>query len=198
MNTAIRQNKKHQIPAGRSFEVELWSDIRNDDKEALSKLFCLYYEYLYSYGYKIKPCEEFVKDCIQEIFLTIWNSRQTINQAESVKSYLFSSMRRTIFRKIRQQNARQKRNMNYLNLSADELLNVEELMIRFETQQEHKKKLIEAIQLLGKKQKEAVYLKYYEGLTGNEIADIMGIKRQSVNNHISEGVQKLQRFVQYR
>lgn len=196
MNAKIKKLwPQEQVSGSIDYETKLWADIRNDEKQALAKLFCKYYEYLYNYGYKIVPGEEFIKDCIQDLFLTIWKSRKTINSADSVKSYLFISMRRTIFRKLRKQKARKIRNKKYLDVSFEDLFNMEDLMIHLETQNEHKKKLIVAIDSLGKKQKEAIYLKFYEGFSSNEIAAIMGIKRQSVYNHISEGVQKLKEFI---
>lgn len=196
MNAKIKKLwPQETVPGSIDNEMKLWTDIRNDEKQALAKLFCRYYEYLYNYGYKIVHSEEFIKDCIQDLFFTIWKSRKTINSADSVKSYLFISMRRTIFRKLRKQKARQIRNKKYLDVSFDDMFNIEEMMIHLETRNEHEKKLIIAFDSLGKKQKEAIYLKFYEGFSSNEIAAIMGIKRQSVYNHISEGVQKLKEFI---
>lgn len=186
---------QEQVSGGIDYETKLWTDIRNDEKQALATLFRKYYDYLYNYGYKIVPDEQFIKDCIQDLFLSIWKSRKTINSADSVKSYLFISLRRTIFRKLRKQKARKIRNKRYLDVSFEDMFNIEEMMIHLETQNEHQKKLIIAIDSLGKKQKEAIYLKFYEGFSSNEIATIMGIKRQSVYNHISEGVQKLKEFI---
>jgi RNA polymerase sigma-70 factor (ECF subfamily) len=78
----------------------LWLALMGGDQEGLSELFCTSYPMLFNYGYKIVPHEAFVKDAIQELFLTLWEKRGAINKAESVKAYLFSSLRRIILRRL--------------------------------------------------------------------------------------------------
>ena len=174
---------------------KLWSDIRAGKSESLSKLFCFSYSWLFSYGYKIIPKEAFVKDAIQELFLILWKKRETINDAISVKSYLFSSLRRIIFRRLQKKRSRMKRNHDYKKHRFKEIYNIEELMIHFETDRHQKSQLADAIQSLSKRQKEAIYLKFYNGLSNNEIAQVMEINKQSVYNHVSKAINKMQEFI---
>jgi RNA polymerase sigma factor (sigma-70 family) len=176
-------------------ENDLWLDIIDGNEHALADLFRLYYSRLYNYGMKIVTNQEFIKDCIQELFLTLWDSKNSINDAYSVKSYLFSSLRRTIFRKLKKNRATYERNKKYVENHFTEPLNVEQLIVHFEVEQESKKQLRKAIDHLGGRQKEAIYLKYYDGLSNAEIADVMGINRQSVYNHVSGAIQRLQQFI---
>ncbi|MCC5908611.1 MAG: sigma-70 family RNA polymerase sigma factor [Balneolaceae bacterium] len=181
----------------KSYQCEdlLWIDIQNGNEEALADLFLLYYDQLFNYGIKIIGNTEFIKDCIQELFLTIWDRRNYINEAYSVKSYLLSSLRRTVFRKLKKSRAIYDRNQKYAESFSQEVLNVEELMVYFEVKKEKKIKLEKAITQLGGRQKEVIYLKFYDGLSNAEIADVMGINRQSVYNHVSGAIQSLQEFI---
>jgi RNA polymerase sigma factor (sigma-70 family) len=52
-----------------------------------------------------------------------------------------------------------------------------------------------ALQSLSKRQKESVYLKFYDGLSNTEIAEVMGVNIQSVYNHVSEAIGEMQEFV---
>jgi RNA polymerase sigma factor (sigma-70 family) len=54
---------------------------------------------------------------------------------------------------------------------------------------------MEALLSLTHRQKEAVYLKFYNGLTNDEISEVMQVNKQSVYNHISKAIQKMQGFV---
>lgn len=175
---------------------QLWSGIRKGDENALSKLFCMYYNFLFNYGYKIIPRHDLVKDSIQELFLTLWKRRDHIEEAYSVRSYLFHSLRRILLRNITRQKNRSTRNEVYVDNSFEEVYNTEELMIHFETKQDQKEKLKKALQSLSKRQKEAIFLKFYEGLSNTEIATVMDINQQSVYNHVSKAIGNLQEFVQ--
>lgn len=174
---------------------ELWSELQAGNKEAISKLFCLYYSNLYNYGYNIIPRRELVRDCIQELFLTIWKKRDGITEPNSVKAYLISSYRRIIFRKLKRLRNRKKRNQVYTDNFFEEPFNVEDLIVHFETEKELKEKLKKAINSLSKRQRESIYLKYYQGLSTDEISLVMDVNKQSVYNHVSEAIANMQNYI---
>lgn len=180
---------------GNERDTLLWRKIRSGDDEALAELFRNYYNTLYSYGIGIVSNDYFIKDCIQELFLTLWDRRAYLNDAYSVRSYLLSSTRRIIFRKMRQKRGMYERNRKYIDNYAPEGPSFEEMIIQSESEQEARKKLTRALRHLGRRQKEAINLKYYSGFSNSEIADIMGINNQSVYNYVSGALQRLQKHV---
>jgi RNA polymerase sigma-70 factor (ECF subfamily) len=97
----------------------------------------------------------------------------------------------------RQNNARAKRQQNYAEYSIDGLLNIEEVNIRGETDKIKKRALKNAVKRLSDRQREVVYLKFYEGFTNDEIAGVMEIKKQSVYNLIFESLRKLEEYLNY-
>lgn len=176
-------------------EEELWSDIRWGDQDALARLFCLNYSLLFNYGYKMVANEALVKDSIQDLFFTIWRRHSFLNDAYSVKAYLIHSLRRILIRSLKKQQNRSDRNKAYTDIFSEDIYNMEDLMIHFEVEREQKVKLEEAIESLNKRQKEAIFLKYYGGASNDEIAQIMGINTQSVYNHISKAINNMRVFV---
>ena len=195
MLAKITKPKQWNSDSSESWE-KLWLKSINGDRNALSKLYCYSYSDLYKYGYKIYPDNALVKDGIQELFLNIWGNRNSLSQANSVKSYLFSSLRRVLLRRLQKNRNQAVRNRTYEQNSFEQIFNCEELLIHFETEHYKKQKLMEALRLLTKRQKEAVYLKFYSGLSNNEISKIMDLNKQSVYNHISKAINRMQEFVQ--
>ncbi len=173
----------------------LWSEIQSGNQESLSKIFCYTYSQLFNYGYKIVQDEALIKDCIQELFLNLWHKRDRVSEANSVRFYLISSLRRVIFRRLNKQRNMAKRNYEYTHDAFSEIYNIEQLLIHFETENEKKQKLQEALLSLSSRQKEAVYLKFFNGLSNDEISEVMQVNKQSVYNHISKAIQKMQDFV---
>ena len=71
----ILSNEKTAALIQNEHDIHLWEQLRNGNKAALSELFELYFSQLYNYGRKICLDEEQVKDCIQDLFLEIWNQK---------------------------------------------------------------------------------------------------------------------------
>lgn len=176
-------------------ESKLWSELLQGKRQALACLFHLYHKTLFTYGFRIISNEEFVEDCIQELFLTIWEKHDAISQAKSVKAYLFISMRRTIFKNLRKQKNQQNRNIKYAEERVNQSINIEDLLIEIESRKEYQKKLEEALNSLSKRGREVIYLKYFNGMSNSEIASLMNIRRQSVYNHVSEAISEMQQLV---
>jgi len=179
--------KKDLLEDGR-----LWNRMQKGERTALSSLFHKYYPLLLNYGMKLLPDEDLAKDSIQELFLSLWEQRKNLSDTKYVRSYLLSAYRRRVYKLANQQGNREKREKEYFEDSFTEMLNEEEVIIGAELRNEQKQIIKDAINQLGKRQKEAVYLKFFNGLTNDEISRVMGIHVQSVYNHISRALQTLQ------
>lgn len=173
----------------------LWEQLRGGSKRALSQLFKIFYPRLFDYGTKLVKDREIAKDSIQEVFINLWVYRNSLKAVNSVTAYLISSIRRTVIRKARETREAQKRQRNIRSHMFKDAINVEEMIILFEVEEEMKKQLKQAIRELTARQKEAVYLKYYEGLSHEEISGIMGINLQSVYNLTTEAIKQLKNFI---
>lgn len=178
--------------ANTSTDSQLWQQLRNGSELALGKLIKKYFNLLQNYGYKFIRNEDFVKDCVQEVFVEIWTRRNTISQPESVRAYLLSSVRKKILR----ESVRQKMNQGNELIDIENDLNFVEFspelqIIEQEHTQENIKKITNLLNSLPKRQREAVYLRYYQNLERDEIAEIMGINSQSVSNLLQVAFQTI-------
>jgi len=163
------QNNKHSISA-----KQYWLLLKNGDADALESLYKLYSNALYNYGSKFSIDKDLIKESIQELFVNIWTRREFIGHPANVKNYLFKSFRLSIFKKTTQL----RKNQEYQETEDypfSVTLNIEDVIIEGETKDELKKKLEFALQRLTDKQKEAIFLKFYESLSYDEIAEVMGI-----------------------
>lgn len=79
---------------------ELWEQFVAGDKSAFSILYKHYVSDLYLFGLRLSQNQELVKDAIQELFVSLWNKRETLPQVTNVKSYLITSLRNKVLRKI--------------------------------------------------------------------------------------------------
>lgn len=177
-------------------DTDLWKSLCHGEKGALAELFRLYYTPLFDYGIKIISNEDQVKDAIQELFLKLWKKHNSLVIPDSVKAYLLVSIRRILLRSIKRERNRYERNRKYIDNVFAVSFSKEDPMIRYEIAEEKKEQLVQAINQLNSRQKETLFLRYYHGLTNQEIADVMNINHQSVKNNLYRALKNLKGIVE--
>lgn len=178
--------------------LQCWDELRGGSREALNKLFRNYYSLLNDYGSRFTANKEVVKDGIQKLFLRLWKRHERLSKAESVESYLLISLRRILLRKLKSQRKRYERNKIYLDNQFSESFVLEDIAIKGGLGRGKKIKLLKAINSLNGRQKEALFLRYYNGLVNKEIAKVMGINIQSVRNHLYRAIKSLRTILDDR
>lgn len=161
----------------------LWQQLQKGSELALGKLISRYFNPLLNYGHKFVRDEAFVKDCVQEVFIEIWNRRDRISTPDSVRAYLLSSVRRRVLREgYRQQINRDDEPTDLENDGNLAEFSPEWTVIEQESLAETTHRIADALAKLPKRQWEVIYLRYYQNLERDEIAAIMHVNPQSVSN----------------
>lgn len=133
---------------------------------------------------------ERARDCIQDVFVDIWLYRDTLTEVGSVKAYLLSCVRKRIARlHERDRVFRQTSTLDEVTFLLD--FTVEDRLIADEETAAKVGQLNRLINALPARQKEALYLRYHQGLTVEQIAELMAINYQSVVNLIYKAIQQL-------
>src|SRR5579871_1752414 len=161
----------HRLPLGHAKEdILLWESFRNGDRDAFASLFRRHYEALFRYGSKFIDNTSQLEDCIQELFVELWQSNSRAPVA-SVRAYLLKSLKYKILKTYR-------RRRDLVPLSdeqGDFEWSHEDHLISGEQSAENNRKVLSALDRLSNRQKEIVYLKYFQNLSYEEISDIMNI-----------------------
>ena len=159
-------------------EIEIWSDFKQGSDSALSYIYRKYVDQLFNYGCQIINQEEFVQDCIQDLFMDIIRNRENLGNVSSIKYYLFTSLRRKIFRKLKKEKNHLKEEISQKNEIRFEMISSPEAKMIDEQLTIEKSRLIEiACQKLTEKKREAILLYFYEGFSYKQVAEIMGMRK---------------------
>ena len=171
-------------------DFEIWQNIKAGDKQSLSIAYDKYIDDLISYGSRYSRDTSLVEDCLHDLFVYVWKNRENLSDTDSIKNYLMVSLRRSIIRKGNKLSKSQNDITDYEYKFSSEL-SIEEMIVNGEISRENALKLKSAFQNLSDRQREAVYLKYYEEKDYDEICTILDISYQSVRNLVSSGIKRL-------
>ena len=179
----------HHFPP--QHETLLWQALQQGDEQALKTLYDRYRDPLYQYAVKITGNAEVALGELQNLFVQLWQSRHKLSEARSVKAYLFISLRRLLFHQMQRERRYKFQMQQWTVLGTDITFSPEEILIFDERAQLKKEYVAQLLNTLTPRQREIIYLKYYEGLSLQEIADTLTINYQSVVNHLNRAFLKL-------
>lgn len=171
--------------------VELWKQFLDGNEDSFSLLMRIFTRPMFQYGIRINNNDAFIEDCIQNIFCDLWNRRSFLKPTEAVKFYLFKCLRNRIFRDYPKWDKHEKIDSDY---SFEVTFDIQTDIIRQEVSEETTKKLKEILDRLSKRQREIIYLRFYEGLSQDKIAEIMEMNVQSVYNLLHESIARLRKY----
>lgn len=152
------------------------------NEDCFSQLVGDYYHVLFNFGLTFCPDEDLLKDTIQDLFLSIWE-KGNLPEIKSAKNYLLKSLRNNLYRSMRKRKLSSFDEVDELDL-LNQQSSIEDIIISDELAFQSSRELEASIARLSAKQKEVVFLKYYQGLSNDEIAEILAVNKQSVANAI--------------
>ena len=171
--------------------IMLWESFRKGDKEAFAALFREHYGTLYRFGNKFTTDTELLEDSIQELFIELWQAK-TQAPVLSVKAYLLKSLKYKLLKAFRKNG---KTLPIYDNGDIPFELSHETFLISQQESDEKKRQVIRALERLSHRQKEIIYLKYYQNLSYEEVSDIMSINYQVARNLLYQAIKSLKNML---
>ena len=171
---------------------KLWNKLKAGDEKSFSLLFEKYYGDLISYGNSFYRFPERVQDCVQDVFADVWLYRESLQEPNVVKAYLLSSVRKRIARLYERDHIfRKTTTTDSIEFLFD--FSIEKELIDDEETAENVFYLNKLLNDLPPRQKEALFLRYNQGLGVEEIAEMLDVNYQSAKNLLHRGLFKLRK-----
>jgi RNA polymerase sigma factor (sigma-70 family) len=108
---------------------------------------------------------------------------------QKIKAYFFTALRRQVLNQLRNLHLRELQIGSLPRPDID--FSPEEIVVRNEEYERLQSKIAALLNELPRRQKEVIYLRYFEEMEYTQIAEIMGIHYQSVLNLTQKALQKL-------
>lgn len=173
----------------RNSDQIIWENFLCGDDEAYTYIYREYSQALYAYGMHFTSDKGLVEDCIQDVFIKIFQNRRHLQSTDNIKLYLFSALKNKLFNIFR-------KDIKYSQIDSLEPVfaaeyTIEDEIIENEREQFLNEKMIRMLEVLSPRQKEIIYYRFVEGLSYEEICQIMDMNYQSTQNLIQRSLKKL-------
>jgi RNA polymerase sigma factor (sigma-70 family) len=165
-------------------EVQVWDQFRSGDQSAFSTLYQHFVQPLYAYSLGVTNDKELIKDCLHDLFVELWRNHATLGPTTSVKFYLMASIKRKLIRHMETSLKHMNHHSNYMRDFVEEEMSQESLLVKYEDEVMANKRLKECMNMLSKRQREAISLRFFHNMDTDQISNSMRINPQSVYNLI--------------
>lgn len=177
-----------KLPADKKIQT-LASGVRESNRQSFNRLFRALYPQLVTFVYQYTHDKDTASDVVQDVFTDLWQMRERIDPAKSIKAFLYKSVKNRALNQIR----------DYSKKTT--FLDTKKIYVKQDTgmpnsdnYKQLSEKIDEWITLLPDRQREAFELSRFEGLDHEEIAEVMAVSENTVNNHIVSALKKLRAY----
>lgn len=167
---------------------DLISFLKNDNRDTFEAIYDGFADSLYRYVYKRVNIKEISEEIVQEIFVSLWNKRKSLEIQTSLEAYLFGAAKFRILTYIRSERVRKEYAENFALFNSFELDNSTEEMINLKDLQNT---IDDSIKELPEKCRTVFRLSRMEHEPIAKIAESMNISRRTVENYLSRAMKHL-------
>ena len=168
-------------------------NIRNGDHRAFEVLFKEYYFHLARFAWRYVKSKAIAEEIVQEIFSDIWENREQWEITGSVRSYLYKTVKNRSLDYLKHQRVRQKYDSRWMDQKENPTIEFEDEMRRRQIREAVRK----AIEDLPPRSRMTYKLHRYDGLTYEEIAEVMEVSVKTVESQMTRTLKKLRERLSY-
>ncbi len=169
-------------------ETEGYEYVKKGNKKVFDSIFRKYYNNMANYAYVFVKSRSIADEIVSDVFADLWIKRQSIDIKNSLSAYLYKSVKNRALSYLR------KKKIDFYSFDEiketyTENCNPESKIIKLE----QKQKLDNALEKIPPRSREVFVLHRFDGLKYQEIADLLGISKNTVENHIVKAMKILRK-----
>lgn len=173
-------------------EKDLLSQIAQGNQLAFRRFFDLYKERLFTFVFGLTHSKVDAEEVVQDIFLKLWETKATLTSIDYPKGYLFMMARNRTLDVLAKIGRDQKLiKQVWANIRQSEEYTEQVLQAR-----ESQKLIREAITELSEKKQQIIALSRDQGMSHDQIADLLGLSKQTVKNNLSEALKQIKSYLE--
>jgi RNA polymerase sigma-70 factor (ECF subfamily) len=171
-------------------DIVLCERLMGGDVDAYKQIYDKYHSQLYYYALRFLKMPELAEDVIHDVFLKLWEIREQLKPEYGIAGYLYKITRNQVFKLIKKIAAE-------TELRAKVISIIEEQAIESEADlqwNEYAGLLGGAVEQLPPQCKKVFNLCRQEGKTYDEAAQILGISKHTVKEHMMAAMKSIKKY----
>jgi len=167
-------------------DLERWKKFKNGDVAVFEEMIRSEFRALFEYGSRFIHDRDTLNDCIHDLFASLWDRRRFLADTDHIRPYLLKSLRNRLLKEIERTQGITPFESWHENLDTED--GIETRLISTETDEHRKRQIGTVLQSLTPRQREIIHLKFFEGLSHEQIAGVLDISRPAVANLLSQAL----------
>ena len=168
------------------WQIFLNSETEEDSKNVFSSIYSLCVNDLLAYGQSLGFDMNLCEDAIHNVFCTLYFKRKELTEVRSLLPYLFRAFRNDMLNMWRKLSKLSEIDINRLSFTTE--VTILDTIIDEEEKSDIKDIVEDLLNKLTDRQREAIYLRYMQGLSYEEIADLLEISPGSVRKLVYRAI----------
>ena len=171
-----------------------WNAFLAGDDDGFAKIYEKLADDLLSFGSSLTSDHELVRDCIQGIFLHIYQNKKNLSSVNNIKVYLLIALKNALTNAHKKNMTYRKFIGSYETEEEPAVDSEEERIIIQEYEVALQNTTSRYLSTLTERQREIICYRYMDGLSLGEISKLLGINYQSIENSIQKSLKKMRNF----
>lgn len=171
-------------------EKELLSQLQSGNEKAFEQLYRTYSLQIFKKLLRLVKQEEVAKELLQDVFLRIWEKRETIDPDKSFRAYLYRIAQNLVTDLFRRA-AYDRKLLEHLIAATTELYNPMEDASNLK---DGNAMLQQAIDSLSPQRRKIYTLCKIEGKSYEEVSQMLGISASTISDHIVKATKSLKTY----
>ncbi len=179
-------------PRDETSDRQLVNRLRQSDVAAFDAIVYLYNDALEDYARRITHDDDLTQDVVQDVFVRLWELRETLEIQSTLQSYLYGGIRNRAISALRHRQVQERCVTDFLTESMTPGLGVKFVSpdVAME-RQELADALALALNSLSLRVRQVALLRWRDKLSRAEIAAVLGVAVPTVNNQLTAAAKAL-------
>lgn len=190
VSSSVRENEYSLFSNKNDFEI--WADFKKGNKAALIYIYNTYFDKLFAYAMQFTKDNELIKDAIQDVFVRLFESRRHLSDTDSIKFYLFRSIRREVVYLLGKKRKSEDHLFMIKGMEFEYDVSFEEVLINRQLNEQTLNRIRTAANNLQNRQREIIFYHFFEGFSIKQIKELMKFNSvQATYNLLNRAINQL-------
>lgn len=176
-------------------DEELWKTfVHENDEYAFEILYKRYYQQLVRFSWRYSKSKAVAEELVQDFFADIWENPKTFNITSSIRAYFYKAVRNSSLNYIKQKKVQEKYDPEWISMKKEAIM----LEIEDKFREDKIREAIKnAVENLPERSRMTYKLHRYDGLTYEEIAEVMDVSVKTVESQMTRTLKILRNKLSY-